>query len=156
MVLILKGYILQNLVELTFSFILLEIQVWVFYCLVLSSGQLVCWKFLETKFFGDQILYFLKLFFYYLLMGTKLLFSDSFGVLKNNNFVSILINNKKILKKCKILSQAHFNIEIMLNSLNRLFELKITKTNWYHQNIGHTIMTLANLSLDLYINFFFV
>ena len=59
---------------------------------------------------------------------TKLLFLDNFGSLKNNNYVKYLINNKKIQKNIKFDVQAHFNIDIVLNGLDRLFEF------WKFQN----------------------
>ena len=54
---------------------------------------------------------------------TKLLFLDNFGPLKNNSFVKYLINSKKIQKNVKFDLKAHFNIESMLNGLDRLFGL---------------------------------
>ena len=48
---------------------------------------------------------------------TKSLYSDRWI------FVPILINSKKIQKNVKFDLQAHFNISIKLNGLDRLFEL---------------------------------
>ena len=51
-------------------------------------------------------------------MGTKIQWSEY------NYFVKYLINSKKIQKNVKFDLQAHFNISIMLNILDRLFEIE--------------------------------
>ena len=50
-------------------------------------------------------------------MGTKIQWSEY------SDFVKYLINSKKIPKNVKFDLQAHFNISIMLNGLDRLFEI---------------------------------
>ena len=50
-------------------------------------------------------------------MGTKIQRSEY------SDFVKYLINSKKNPKNIKFDLQAHFNISIMLNSLDRLFEI---------------------------------
>ena len=56
---------------------------------------------------------------------TKLLFLDNSEPLKNNSFVKylIIIIVKKIQKNLKFDLEAHFNVETMLNGLDRLFGL---------------------------------
>ena len=54
---------------------------------------------------------------------TKLLFFSGPELSKNSSFVKYLINSKKNSKYVKFDLQAYFNIEIMLNGLNRLFGL---------------------------------
>ena len=50
-------------------------------------------------------------------MGTKIQWSEY------SDFVKYLINSKQISKNVKFELQAHFNISIMLNGLDQLFEL---------------------------------
>ena len=82
---------------------------------------------------GDQILHFLK-FFYYLLTNFESSWSDgpeNFTVFhclqQNSNFQKCLINSKKIPKNIKFGLQAHFNMENKMNGLDRHFELKNRK-----------------------------
>ena len=72
----------------------------------------------EIKFyiFFKKNLLFIKYF-------TKVLFLDDFGPLKNNSFVKYLMNIKKIQKNVKFDLKTHFNVEVMLNALDRLFGL---------------------------------
>ena len=66
---------------------------------------------------ADQILHFFAFFLLFIKIGTKIQWSEY------SNFIKYLINSKKNSKNVKFDLQAHFNISIMLNSLNRLFEL---------------------------------
>ena len=50
-------------------------------------------------------------------MGTKIQWSEY------SDFVKYLINSKKNSKNVKFDLQAHFNISLKLNGLDRLFEL---------------------------------
>ena len=59
---------------------------------------------------------------------TKLLFFSGPELSRNSSFVKYLINSKQIQKNVKFDLQAHFNIKIMLNGLDRLFGL------WKSQN----------------------
>ena len=72
---------------------------------------------------GDQILHYFDFFLLFIKYFTKLLFFSGPGLSKNSNFVKYLINSKKIQKNVKFDLQAYFNIEIMLNGLDRLFGL---------------------------------
>ena len=66
---------------------------------------------------------FFGIFLLFIKYFTKLLFLDNSGPLKNNSFVKYLINSKKIQKNIKFGLLAHFNMELMLNGSDRLFEL---------------------------------
>ena len=79
---------------------------------------------------GDQILYFLK-FFYYSLSHFENHWSNSFTIWLShrwiNDFQSGLINSKQIQKNVKFGLQAHFNMKNTSNGLDRLFELRKLK-----------------------------
>ena len=82
---------------------------------------------------GDQILHFLK-FFYYILSKFESRWSDgpeNFTVFycsqQNSSFQKCLINSKKIPKNVKFGLQAHFNIDWTFNGLDLLFEHQILK-----------------------------
>ena len=66
---------------------------------------------------ADQILHFFEFFLLFIKMGTKIQWFEY------SDFVKYLINSKKIPNNVKFDLQAHFNIFIMLNGLDRLFEL---------------------------------
>ena len=61
---------------------------------------------------ADQILYFFEFFLLFIKIGTKIQWSEY------SDFVKYLINSKKNSKNVKFYLQAHFNISIMLNSLD--------------------------------------
>ena len=53
----------------------------------------------------------------------KILFLDNYGQLKNSSFVKYLINSKNIQQNVKFYLEIYFNIDILLNGLDRLFGL---------------------------------
>ena len=68
----------------------------------------------------DQILHFFKFFYYFLRYVQNQYFSENCGPSKISDFVPILKNSKKILKNVKFDLEAHFNVDIMLSSLDLL------------------------------------
>ena len=72
---------------------------------------------------SDQILHFFEFFLLFIKYFTKLLLFSGPELSKNSSFVKYLINSKKIQKNIKFGLLAHFNIELMLNGSDRLFEL---------------------------------
>ena len=72
---------------------------------------------------GDQILHFFGIFFTIRLEFFKSLFFMVHNPSKNNDFLPIKKIVKKSQKNVKFDLQVHFNIEIMLSGLNRLFRL---------------------------------
>ena len=64
-----------------------------------------------------------KTFIYFLIFLLYIKMSSKFQWSEYRDFVKYLINSKNICKNVKFDLQAHFNISIMLNGLDELFEL---------------------------------
>ena len=74
---------------------------------------------------GDQILQFLKFFYYFYTIFENPCFLALFYyffIIKNRDFQKSFKNSKKISKNVKFGLQTHFNIEITLNGLDSSFE----------------------------------
>ena len=106
---------------------------------------------------GEQILYFLK-FFYYLLSHFENRWSNDFTAWLSHHWIndvqSGLINSKKISKNIKFGLQVHFNIEITFNGLDRLFGLRKSKNNLVAPEIRNNRLYISqplSLSLSIYI-----
>ena len=106
---------------------------------------------------GDQILHFLE-FFYYLLSHFENRWSndpenitDFLLFIRICDFQIGLINSKKIPKNVKYGLQAHFNIEITSNGLDRRFGLRKLKNHLVARDLRNNWFDISQIYIYIYI-----